>query len=167
VKNTQKNLRVDGRSNDGDAPLAIRVLAYAHKHDVVAYEDLQVRNMVKNHSLAKSINDSGWYQFRKWIEYFGVKFGKITIAVPPQYTSINCSNCGEKVAKTLSTRTHICPHCGYTDCRDRNAAINILKKGLSTSGHYGTWILDIRNASGEETSTLAGESLRLASFLCE
>lgn len=127
--------------------------------DVVVYEDLQVKNMVKNHQLAKSINDSGWYQFRKWIEYFGIKFGKITIAVPPQYTSINCSNCGEKVRKTLSTRTHICPYCNYTDCRDRNAAINILKKGLSTAGHTGTWLLDSQNASGDLTSTLAGEIL--------
>ncbi|MCU0534564.1 MAG: transposase [Hydrococcus sp. Prado102] len=128
-------------------------------NDVVAYEDLQVRNMVKNHKLAKSINDSGWYQFRKWIEYFGVKFGKITIAVPPQYTSINCSSCGEKVAKTLSTRTHICPQCGYIDCRDKNAAINILKKGLSTVGHTGTWLQDNQNAWGEVSSNLAGENL--------
>lgn len=128
-------------------------------NDVVAYEDLQVKNMVKNHKLAKSINDAGWYQFRKWVEYFGIKFGKITIAVPPQYTSINCSNCGEKVTKTLSTRTHICPYCNYTDCRDRNAAINILKKGLSTAGHTGTWLLDNQNASGDLTSTLAGEIL--------
>jgi putative transposase len=128
-------------------------------NDVVAYEDIRVRNMVRNHKLAKAINDSGWYQFRKWVEYFGVKFGKITIAVPPQYTSINCSNCGKKVAKTLSTRTHICLHCGYTDCRDKNAAINILKKGLSTAGHSGTWLLDNQNASGEGTATLAGESL--------
>jgi putative transposase len=128
-------------------------------NDVVAYEDLQVKNMVRNHKLAKSINDSGWYQFRKWIEYFGVKFGKITIAVPPQYTSINCSNCGEKVAKTLSTRTHSCPHCNYTDCRDKNAAINILKKGLSTAGHTGTWLQDSQNAWGEGTATLAGAIL--------
>jgi len=54
---------------------------------VIAYEDLRVKNLVKNHCLAKSINDAAWYQFREWIEYFGVKFGKITIAVSPNYTS--------------------------------------------------------------------------------
>ncbi|TRU89075.1 MAG: transposase, partial [Microcystis novacekii Mn_MB_F_20050700_S1] len=40
--------------------------------------------------------------------------------------------------KSLSTRTHVCPHCGYTDCRDRNAALNILQKGLSSVGRTQT-----------------------------
>ncbi|GAX38084.1 IS891/IS1136/IS1341 transposase [Nodularia sp. NIES-3585] len=52
-------------------------------HDLVAYEDLRIKNLVKNHCLAKSINDAGWYQFRKWLEYFSVKFSKITVAVNP------------------------------------------------------------------------------------
>ncbi|GAL94108.1 transposase, IS605 OrfB family [Microcystis aeruginosa NIES-44] len=95
---------------------------------MIAYEDLRVKNLVKNHCLAKSINDAAWYQFREWIEYFGVKFGKITIAVSPNYTSQNCSNCGETVKKSLSTRTHQCK-CGCVLDRDENAAINILKKG--------------------------------------
>ncbi|HEY9610774.1 transposase, partial [Allocoleopsis sp.] len=55
--------------------------------DLVAYEDLRIKNLVKNHCLAKSINDAGWYQFRKWLEHFGEKFGRITIAVNPAYTS--------------------------------------------------------------------------------
>ena len=90
-----------------------------------------------------------WYQFREWLEYFGVKFGKITIAVPPQYTSQNCSNCGENVQKSLSTRTHQCK-CGCVLDRDENAAINILKKGLSTVGHTGTFGLDPINARARE-----------------
>jgi hypothetical protein len=48
-------------------------------NDLVVYEDLRIKNLVKNHCLAKSINDAGWYQFRKWLEYFGVKFGKLTL----------------------------------------------------------------------------------------
>ena len=52
------------------------------------------------------------------------------IAVAPHYTSQNCSNCGQVVKKALSTRTHKCPHCGHIDCRDINAAINILMKAL-------------------------------------
>lgn len=118
-----------------------------HSNDVVAYEDLRIRNLVKNHCLAKSINDAAWYQFREWLEYFGKKFGKITIAVPPHYTSQNCSNCGETVKKSLSTRTHNCK-CGCTLDRDENAAINILNKGLNTVGHTGF------KAWGEAASTL-------------
>jgi putative transposase len=119
-----------------------------HSNDVVVYEDLRIKNLVKNHCLAKSINDVAWYQFRLWLEYFGSKYGKITIAVPPQYTSQNCSNCGLIVKKSLSTRTHVCA-CGCTLCRDENAARNILKLGISTTGHFGTY------AWGDLTSTLA------------
>jgi len=120
-------------------------------NDVIAYEDLQVRNLVKNHNLAKSISDVAWYQFRVWLEYFAYKFGKVTVAVPPHYTSQECSNCGRIVKKGLSTRTHTC-QCGANLCRDENAAINILKKALSTLGHSGT------HAWGETASTLV-ESL--------
>ena len=126
-------------------------------NDLVAYEDLRVKNLVKNHCLAKSINDAGWYQFRKWLECFGVKFGKITVAVNPAYTSQQCSNCGATVKKSLSMRTHVCG-CGFVLDRDWNAAINILKLALSTVGHTGTWVLD-PNASGDSTSTLAGAIL--------
>jgi putative transposase len=135
-------------------------------NDLVAYEDLRIKNLVKNHCLAKSINDAGWYQFRKWLEHFGVKFGKITIAVNPAYTSQECSSCGTYVKKSLSMRTHVC-QCGFILDRDWNAAINILKLALSTTGHVGTWVLDFGvsaqskdpNASGDSTSTLIGAIL--------
>ncbi|MBE9146477.1 transposase [Planktothrix mougeotii LEGE 06226] len=116
-------------------------------NDLVAYEDLRIKNLVKNHCLAKSINDAGWYQFRKWLEYFGVKFSRITVAVNPAYTSQNCSNCGAGVKKSLSTRTHSC-QCGFELDRDWNAAINILNLALGTTGHVGTWILN-PNASAD------------------
>ena len=126
-------------------------------NDLVAYEDLRIKNLVKNHCLAKSINDASWYQFRRWLEYFGVKFGKITVAVNPAYTSQKCSNCGTHVKKSLSMRTHVC-QCGFIFDRDWNAAINILKLALSTTGHVGTWVQD-PNASGDSTSTLVGAIL--------
>ena len=126
-------------------------------NDLVAYEDLRVKNLVKNHCLAKSINDAGWYQFRKWLEYFGTKFGRMTVAVNPAYTSQNCSTCGATVKKSLSTRTHIC-QCGCELDRDHNAAINILNTALSTTGHVGTWILD-PNASGDLATTVLGANL--------
>src|ERR687885_1799471 len=126
-------------------------------NDLVAYEDLRIKNLVKNHCLAKSINDAGWYQFRKWLEHFGVKFGRITIAVNPAYTSQECSLCGTVVKKSLSMRTHVC-QCGFVLDRDWNAAINILKLALSTTGHVGTWVID-PNASGDSTATLIGAIL--------
>jgi len=103
-------------------------------HDVVVYEDLQVKNLVKNHHLAKSIHDAGWSQFTQWLDYYGKVWDKAVVSVPPQYTTQDCSNCGHRVVKTLSTRTHSCPKCGFEMDRDQNAALNILKKGLSILG---------------------------------
>jgi putative transposase len=145
------HLKISRQRKDFAVKLARCVVRFL---DVIAQVDLRIKNLVKNHCLAKSINDAAWYQFREWIEYFGVKFGKITIAVPPNYTSQNCSNCGEIVKKSLSTRTHQCK-CGCVLDRDENAAINILKKGLSTVGHTGTFGLDPINAWGENTSTFS------------
>jgi putative transposase len=127
-------------------------------NDLVAYEDLRIKNLVKNHCLAKSINDAGWYQFRKWLEYFGVKFGRITVAVNPAYTSQDCSSCGITVKKSLSNRTHVCK-CGCVLDRDHNAAINILNLGLGTTGHVVTWIASDPNASGDLASTVLGANL--------
>ena len=126
-------------------------------NDLVAYEDLRIKNLVKNHCLSKSINDAGWYQFRKWLEYFGAKFGKITVAVNPALTSQECSKCGTLIKKSLSMRTHAC-QCGFVLDRDWNAAVNILKLALSTTGHVGTWVID-PNASGDSASTLIGAIL--------
>jgi putative transposase len=148
-KLAKAHLKVSRQRKDFAVKLARCVI---HSNDVVAYEDLRIKNLVKNHCLAKSINDAAWYQFREWLEYLGDKHGKITIAVPPQYTSQNCSNCGETVKKSLSTRTHKC-QCGCELDRDENAAINILRIGLSTVGHTGS------KAWGEYASTLIEEIL--------
>jgi putative transposase len=132
----RKHLRVSRQRKEYSKRVAYSVV---QSNDLIAYEDLNVKGMVRNRHLAKSISDVGWTIFRQWLEYFGYKYGKITIAVPPQNTSQNCSNCGEKVKKSLSTRTHICRHCGYIEDRDINAAKNILKRALSTAGHAGTY----------------------------
>ncbi|PSF36177.1 transposase [Aphanothece hegewaldii CCALA 016] len=111
-------------------------LALVQSHDLVVYEALKVSNMVKNHKLSKSISDASWYQFTQWVNYFA-KIHKITcIAVAPHFTTIDCSVCGAKVEKTLSTRTHQCPSCKTVLDRDHNAARNILSKGLQQLGAY-------------------------------
>ncbi len=153
----QKHLRVSRQRTEFAKRLALRLI---QSNDLIAYEDLNVKGMVKNHRLAKSINDAGWSLFRQWLEYFGTKYSKATVAVPPHYTSVNCSGCGLGVPKTLSTRTHKCPHCKLELDRDVNAAINILLKALRTVGHTGTWQVDkLLNAWGEDTATLVGAIL--------
>jgi putative transposase len=122
----KRHLKVSRQRKDHAIKLARCVIT---SNDVVVYEDLKISNLLKNHCLAKSINDASWYQFRTWLEYFGRVFGKITIPVTPAYTSQKCSNCGAIVKKTLSTRTHKCK-CGCELDRDHNAAINILQLGL-------------------------------------
>ncbi len=104
--------------------------ALIQSNDLVVYEDLKIANLVKNHHLAKSISDASWYQFTQWLEYYAKFHGIACIAVPPHFTSQNCSNCGQTVKKSLSVRTHKCLHCGYIVDRDHNAARNILAKGL-------------------------------------
>jgi putative transposase len=105
-----------------------------HSNDVIVYEDLKVSNLVKNHHLAKSISDASWYQFTRWLDYYGKVWDKAVVAVAPNYTSQDCSNCGHRVKKSLSTRTHSCPKCKIEICRDTDAAINILKKGMGILG---------------------------------
>ncbi|ARV58635.1 transposase [Nostocales cyanobacterium HT-58-2] len=167
-KLARKHLKVSRQRKDFAIKTARCVVM---SNDLVAYEDLKVRNMVsqrvgrvprleatgepvrvRNRRLAKSISDAAWTQFREWVEYYGKVFGVVTVAVPPHYTSQNCSNCGKTVKKSLSTRTDNCPHCGHTQDRDHNAARNILEKALRTAGHVGT------NASGENDLCLDGET---------
>jgi putative transposase len=126
-------------------------------NDLVAYENLQVGNMIKNHKLAKFIFDASWSLFREWLEYFAKVFGKVVVAVPPHYTSQNCSCCGEIVKKSLSVRTHSCPSCRTVLDRDENAALNILIRAIeileNTVGHTGI------NAQGQTNLCLVGETL--------
>lgn len=125
--------------------------ALIQSNDLVVYEDLEVFNMVKNRKLAKSISDASWSMFTDWLDYFGKIHGKFVIAVNPQYTSQQCSSCGNIVKKTLSVRTHICS-CGCVLDRDENAAKNILQKA-NTVGRT-----EIQ-ALGQTTHCLLGESL--------
>ena len=155
------HLSVSRRRNDWVCKLAQRVI---QSNDLVAIENLRVRNMIKNHKLAKSIADAAWSKFREWLEYFGKVYGVPVVAVVPAYTSQNCSSCGNTVKKSLSTRTHTCG-CGLILDRDENAAINILiaaLKQLSTVGQTET------NASGEsdhccKQETVNSKSSRKAS----
>jgi putative transposase len=106
-------------------------------NDVIYHEALQVRNMVKNRHLAKSILDAGWAQFLSILSFKAACAGRKVIAVPAQYTSQDCSGCGERVPKSLSVRTHVCPTCGLIMDRDENAALNIQRAGQALRGYPG------------------------------
>jgi len=121
-------------------------------NDIVVIENLNVKGLLKNHKLAKSISDASWSIFRQWLEYFSKVFDKKLIVINPAYTSQDCSSCGERVKKALSERTHICK-CGCVLDRDENASLNILAKGLNTLGHKEI------NASGHNDLCLISESL--------
>ncbi|NES85554.1 MAG: IS200/IS605 family element transposase accessory protein TnpB [Moorea sp. SIO2B7] len=111
-------------------------LALVSSNELIVYEDLKIKNMVKNHHLAKSISDASWYQFTRWLQYFAKVHGVIVIAVPPHNTRIDCFCCGAKVKKNLSTRPHRCNQCGTVLDRDHNAAKNILAKGFKLLSQY-------------------------------
>jgi len=97
------------------------------EYDFIAVEDLQIKNMVKNYCLAKSISDAGWGTFIKYIEYKSRKFGKILVKVPPAGTSQICI-CGEHVPKDLSVKVHECLKCGLKADRDVVSAMVILQR---------------------------------------
>jgi len=100
------------------------------KYDLIVFEDLNIKGLVKNKHLAKSIHEVGWNQLINFTTYKAENAGKEVALVNPHNTSQLCSNCGEIVKKTLAEREHIC-RCGYTAHRDINASINILNRGLS------------------------------------
>ena len=117
---------------------------YAHQlshalvicYGMIFFEDLRIRNMVRNHHLAKSIQDAAWNQIINYTTYKAECAGRYVGMVEPRNTSQNCSGCGRLVEKTLSERVHRCPHedCGLVLDRDHNAAQNILRLGLQSVG---------------------------------
>ena len=99
---------------------------------LIAFEDLSIANMLKNHCLAKSISDAAWRMLVITTSYKAESAGSMVVLVDPKNTSQLCSRCGLKVPKSLSDRVHECPQCGLVMDRDENAAINILRLGLQS-----------------------------------
>ena len=100
-------------------------LRLVREFDAVAFEDLNIQGMVKNHHLAKSISDAAWGTFISIHEGKAANAGRRVVKVPARFTSQDCSGCGTRVLKSLATREHKCGACGLTLHRDHNAAINI------------------------------------------
>jgi putative transposase len=152
-------------------------LAPVRQYDTIYLEDLQIRNMTRppkskpdgnggyahngasaKAGLNKSINDAGWYSFRGILACKAAWAGKRVEAVPPAFTTQECSNvrpdgtrCGERVRKSLSVRTHVCPRCGLVLDRDENAARNIQWAGQALRG-----VPAVAGAMNREAPSLEG-----------
>jgi putative transposase len=118
----------------------------ARRFHTIAIENLNVRGMVKNHHLSRSISDMSFFEFRRQLEYKAAMRGNVIVVADRFYpSSKTCSDCGHKVeALPLSVREWVCPECGSIHDRDVNAAINL--KNLAVSSTV--------SACGEEGSGL-------------
>jgi putative transposase len=123
-------------------------LALVRANDTIYHEDLQTANMVRNHRLAKSIQDAGWAAFLSTLTYKAACAGRRVVAVNPAFTSQTCSGCGVLVAKGLSVRWHSCPDCGTSLHRDHNAAKNIERAGQALRGGAGVLASENRESIG-------------------
>lgn len=103
-------------------------------YDIICIETLKIKNMLKNHKLAKAISDVSWHEFCRQLEYKCLWYDKKFVKINTYFASSQiCSNCGFKNSniKNLSVREWICPECGEYHDRDINAAKNILNQGLN------------------------------------
>ncbi len=110
--------------------------------DLIVFENLNIQGMLKNHRLAKHIQDHAWGKLIQFTQSKAAKAGKIVELVDARYTSQKCSQCGIMVPKTLADRTHLCPNCGLEMDRDLNASVNIVTLGLRGSAYGDTAIAD-------------------------
>lgn len=108
--------------------------ALVSRFSLIVFEDLNIKGMVKNHCLSKSIQDASWNQLVQFTTYKAENAGRRSVRVDPRNTSLLCSACGTMVDKSLADRVHLC-RCGLRLDRDHNAALNILRLGLQTLGN--------------------------------
>ena len=119
-------------------------------YKIIVVEKLNIKGLVRNHYLAKSILDASWNELARQLSYKAEEAGSVVLHVDPRNTSKTCSNCGWiNNDLTLADRTFKCQECGIELNRDVNAARNILRLGLGTLGRRET----LSNACGDETST--------------
>jgi len=145
VKVARAHARVADGRRDFLHKLSTRIV---REHDLIALEDLQVRNMIRNRRLARAISCTGWAELRAMIEYKAEHAGRAIVAVDRWYpSSKTCSGCGHLLADLdIGTRQWACPSCGIRHDRDINAAKNILAAGRAVTACGG----DVRRAGATQ-----------------
>jgi putative transposase len=137
------------------------------RHSFIAFEDLRVKNMVRNHKLAKSIQDAGWDQLVRLTEYKALKAGSRVVKVDPGYTSQECYHCGAINKISLDVREFVCVGCDRALQRDVNAAQVVLKRGLALAGTAASVGRDTPDFKPVETRPLLVATTRRASQVAE
>ena len=126
--------KIADRRRDYQHKLSTRII---RENQVVCIESLQVKNMVKNHCLAKAISDVGWSEFVRQLEYKAAWYGRSIVKIDKWYpSSKRCFDCGHMLdSLPLDVRSWACPACGVVHDRDLNAAKNILAAGLAVAAY--------------------------------
>ncbi|MFB7993128.1 RNA-guided endonuclease InsQ/TnpB family protein [Streptomyces sp. NPDC056002] len=150
--------RITDRRRDHLHKLTTRLV---RENQTLVIEDLTVRNMVKNHSLARAISDAGWRDMRTMLEYKATWYGRNLVVVDRWFPSSKlCSHCGALAGKMpLHVRTWTCEGCGTTHDRDVNAAKNLLAAGLAVTV-CGAGVRPQRRTPGGQSATKQKASRR-------
>jgi len=132
LKVARLHKKIADRRRDYQHKLSTKII---RENQVVCIESLHVKNMVKNHSLAKAISDVGWSEFVRQLEYKAEWYGRTLVKIDKWYpSSKRCFDCGHILdSLTLDVRAWTCPACGVHHDRDINAAQNILAVGLTVA----------------------------------
>ena len=156
LKIARVHARIQDRRRDYQQKLSTRIV---HENQVICIESLAVKNMVKNHKLAKAISDVGWSELIRQLEYKSKWYGRTLIKIDRWYpSSKTCHACKHVVdALTLDIREWVCPACGVVHDRDTNAARNILAEGLSASACGGS-VRPVRAQARRATPSEAGNA---------
>ncbi len=153
-----QHARVRRQRADFNHKLSTRLV---REHSLVAFEDLKVKNMVRNHALAKSIQDAGWGQLVRLTEYKASKAGRLVARVEPAYSTQECFYCGSLNKVPLETREFVCGGCGMTLDRDINAASIVLKRAIARVGQ------DMPELKPVETGPVPFQTTGAASLVVE
>jgi putative transposase len=150
---------------DSNHKLSTRLI---REHDFVAFEDLRVRNMVKNHRLAKSMHDAAWSQLVALAVYKALRTGSMVVRVPAACSTQECFYCGTLNKVPLDVRKFSCLGCGRALERDPNAARVVLKRGLAIAGLAAAKVgLDTPELKPVEMGPLLASTTRGASSVDE